>query len=79
MVKICSVCGSIMDNDLCTNRKCVLHKPPAGSETKLAVKKTVTGSPIKAAKPKSNYDKARRNSKCITYRIEELEKRQENE
>lgn len=78
MIKFCSVCGSMMDNDLCTNKKCARHKAAAGSEPKAAVKKTTKGGTIKAAKVKSDYEKARRNSKCITYSLEELEKQKEN-
>lgn len=79
MIRFCPECGSMMDNDLCTNKKCALHKSKSGSESKPAVKKTVKGGTIKVAKVKSDYDMARRNSKCITYSIEELEKRKENE
>lgn len=78
MIKFCSVCGSMMNNDLCSNKKCTLHKTAAGSEPKPAAKKASNNSTVKAAKAKSDYDKARRNSKCITYRIEDLEKEKEN-
>lgn len=78
MIKFCSVCGSMMDNDLCTNKKCALHKSAAGSEPKPAVKKAAKIKALNAAKVKSDYEKARRNSKCITYRIDELEKEKEN-
>lgn len=76
MIQFCPVCGSMMNNDHCTNKKCSLYKSNIGVSKKPEIKKDASSGTVRTVKAKSSYDKARRNSKCITYSIEELEKRQ---
>ncbi len=76
MIQFCSVCGSMMDNDHCTNKKCSLHKSNIAVSKKPEIRKETKSGTVKTVKVKSAYEKARRNSKCITYSIEELESRQ---
>lgn len=68
----------MMDNDLCTNKKCSLHKTAVSSGAKPSAKKAAKSGTVKTVKVKSDYEKARRNSKCITYSIEELEKQKDD-
>ena len=78
MIKFCSACGSIMDNEVCTNKKCSLHKTAVASGAKPSAKKAAKSGTVKTIKVKDDYEKARKNSKCITYSIEELEKLKDN-
>lgn len=77
MVTFCSACGSLMDNDVCTNKKCSLHKSAAAGSHKPTTKKAAKDKAVKVGKVKSDYDKARRSSKCITYSIDDLEKEED--
>lgn len=73
MLKFCS-CGSLMTDDICTNKNCSMHKSLPRKSGNPGVGKAadkVAEKPV--MKAKSTYDKARRSSRCITYSIKELE------
>lgn len=74
MVKFCS-CGSLMTDDLCTNKNCSFHKSSTPKTKKpKEIKETKETSVKSGGKAKSDYEKARRSSRCITYSIDDLKK-----
>ena len=77
MVNFCS-CGSLMIDDLCTNKNCSFHKPATTKTSKPKEPKTAKETPVKlGGKAKTAYEKARRSSRCITYSIDELKKNED--
>lgn len=77
MLNFCPKCGSLMADEVCTNKKCITNKTVTPSLTRTRQKNAIKGKVVKPArKVLSDHEKARRNSKVITYSISELEKRE---
>jgi hypothetical protein len=74
LAEFCS-CGSLKINGSCTNKNCV-NKVAAKPAAKSSAGRSTAPKALKA-KPETSPSRTRRASKCITYNLYDLQKKEE--
>lgn len=80
MLEFCT-CGSLIINGKCSNKNCEYRVEEQTKPIKTVKRKASTAknaSMDSTSKKSNSTTSSRRNSKCITYSLEELEKRKED-
>ena len=84
MAEFCT-CGSLVVNSQCTNKNCVHRVNEKASPSRSTITRSKSASVTKKTASKeadtskqSKTANVRRSSKCVTYSLEELQKREGN-